>query len=227
MRVLLVEDDVKIARAIERGLRRQGITVECSHDGLDGLWRATESPFDVIVLDIMLPGLNGFQVCQRLRAAGNWTPLLFLTAKSGELDEAEGLDTGADDYLSKPFSFGVLVARLHALGRRSSHAIPDCLQVGDVLIDGRRRTVIRNGNGIEFTSREFDVLSALVRRPNVVLSKSDLLDAVWSSDFDGDPNVVEVYVARIRRKLAAPNPDARGSLIETVRGAGYRFRTDE
>ena len=117
MKVLLIEDDVKITAVVERGLRSEGISVECSHDGLDGLWRATESHFDVIVLDIMLPGLNGFQVCQRLRAQGNWTPLLFLTAKQGDLDEAEGLDTGADDYLSKPFSFGVLVARLHALKR--------------------------------------------------------------------------------------------------------------
>ena len=227
MKVLLIEDDVKITAVVERGLRSEGISVECSHDGLDGLWRATESHFDVIVLDIMLPGLNGFQVCQRLRAQGNWTPLLFLTAKQGDLDEAEGLDTGADDYLSKPFSFGVLVARLHALSRRSLYAVPDCIQVGDLCIDGRRRTVTRHGDLIEFTSREFDVLSALARRPNEVFSKSDLLNAVWSSEFDGDPNVVEVYVARIRRKLAESNADTNESVIDTVRGAGYRLRTDE
>lgn len=227
MRVLVVEDETRLAETVRRGLAAEGFNVEVVSNGEDGLWAASENAYDVIVLDIMLPGLNGFQVCQRLRAQGNWTPLLFLTAKQGDLDEAEGLDTGADDYLSKPFSFGVLVARLHALSRRSLYAVPDCIQVGDLCIDGRRRTVTRHGDLIEFTSREFDVLSALARRPNEVFSKSDLLNAVWSSEFDGDPNVVEVYVARIRRKLAESNADTNESVIDTVRGAGYRLRTDE
>ncbi|MGB8857644.1 MAG: response regulator transcription factor [Ilumatobacteraceae bacterium] len=224
MKVLIVEDDAKIGSTIVRGLEAEGFTVEWTQDGLDGLWRATERHFDVIVLDIMLPGLNGFQICRRLRDAGNWTPLLMLTAKSGDLDEAEGLDTGADDYLAKPFSFAVLVARLRALLRRSSTATPELLSIDGVSIDGRRRRVLCDGVEIELTTREFDVLHALARRPDEVLSKLDVLDAVWSSEFEGDPNIVEVYIARIRRKL--DRPESLRSRIETVRGAGYRMRAD-
>lgn len=220
MKVLIIEDDVKIGFAIQRGLEAEGFAVEWSRDGLDGLWLATEGHFDVIVLDILLPGLNGFQVCRRLRDAGNWTPLLMLTAKSGDLDEAEGLDTGADDYLTKPFSFAVLVARLRALMRRSASAIPEALEIDGLRIDGRRRRVQRDGSDIAVTAREFDVLHALARRRGEVLSKADLLDAVWSSEFAGDPNIVEVYVARVRRKI---DPASGASLIETVRGAGYRM----
>jgi two-component system, OmpR family, response regulator len=220
VKVLIIEDDVKIGFAIQRGLEAEGFTVEWSQDGLDGLWRATEGHFDVIVLDILLPGLNGFQVCRRLRDAGNWTPLLMLTAKSGDLDEAEGLDTGADDYLTKPFSFAVLVARLRALLRRSSNAIPEALEIDGLHIDGRRRRVQRDGSEIALTAREFDMLNALARRLGEVLSKADLLDAVWSSEFAGDPNIVEVYVARVRRKI---DPGSGASMIETVRGAGYRM----
>jgi two-component system, OmpR family, response regulator len=224
VKVLVVEDDVKIAETIQRGLRAEGFSVEWSADGLDGLWRATEGQFDVIVLDILLPGLNGFQVCRRLRDAGNWTPLLMLTAKSGQLDEAEGLDTGADDYLAKPFSFAVLVARLRALTRRSSNAIPDPLVIADLCIDARRRHLERNGRTIAVTAREFDVLNVLARRRGEVLSRTEILDAVWSSDFDGDPNIVEVYVARVRRKL---DPSGTADpVIETVRGVGYRIRSD-
>lgn len=224
MKVLVVEDDVKIGSTIRRGLQAEGFTVEWSQDGLDGLWRATEGCFDVLVVDIMLPGLNGFQLCRRLREAGNWTPLLMLTAKSGDLDQAEGLDTGADDYLVKPFSFAVLVARLHALLRRSSRAIPDALMIDGLRIDGRRRRIERDERSIELTAREFDVLNVLARRRGEVLSKTDVLDAVWSSDFDGDPNIVEVYIARIRRKI--DNGSTADSMIETVRGAGYRMRAD-
>jgi two-component system, OmpR family, response regulator len=220
VKVLIIEDDVKIGYAIQRGLEAEGFTVEWSQDGLDGLWRATEGHFDVIVLDILLPGLNGFQVCRRLRDAGSWTPLLMLTAKSGDLDEAEGLDTGADDYLTKPFSFAVLVARLRALLRRSSNAIPEALEIDGLHIDGRRRRVQRDGSEIALTAREFDMLNALARRLGEVLSKADLLDAVWSSEFAGDPNIVEVYVARVRRKI---DPGSGASMIETVRGAGYRM----
>jgi two-component system, OmpR family, response regulator len=224
VKVLVVEDDVKIAETIQRGLHAEGFSVEWSADGLDGLWRATEGQFDVIVLDILLPGLNGFQVCRRLRDAGNWTPLLMLTAKSGQLDEAEGLDTGADDYLTKPFSFAVFVARLRALTRRSSNAIPDPLIIADLCIDARRRRLERNGRTIAVTAREFDVLNVLARRRGEVLSRTEILDAVWSSDFDGDPNIVEVYVARVRRKLD-PSGTA-DAVIETVRGVGYRICPD-
>jgi len=224
VKVLIVEDDVKIGSTVRRGLEAEGFTVEWSQDGLDGLWLATEGQFDVIVLDIMLPGLNGFQLCRRLREAGNWTPLLMLTAKAGELDEAEGLDTGADDYLAKPFSFAVLVARLRALLRRSSNTIPDPLVIDGLRIDARRRHIERDGAEIQLTAREFDVLNMLARRRGEVLSKIDVLDAVWSSDFDGDPNVVEVYVARLRRKI--DRPGSVDSMIETVRGAGYRMRAD-
>jgi two-component system, OmpR family, response regulator len=222
MKVLLIEDDAKIAENLQRGLTAEGFTVERSADGLDGLWRATEGQFDAIVLDILLPGLNGYQVCRRLRDAGNWTPILMLTAKSGELDETEGLDTGADDYLTKPFSFAVLVSRLRALLRRSSNGIPDDVVIGDLHVDWVRRRVSRGGELIELTAREFDVLNVLVRRRGQVLSKTDLLDAVWDTEFCGDPNIVEVYVARLRRKLehgAVP-------LIETIRGAGYRLVDD-
>ncbi len=224
MKVLIVEDDVKIGSAVVRGLEAEGFTVEWSRDGLDGLWRATEGQFDVIVLDIMLPGLNGFQVCRRLRDAGNWTPLLMLTAKAGDLDEAEGLDIGADDYLAKPFSFAVLVARVRALLRRSSTVAPELLTVDGLCIDGRRRCVHRDGALVALSAREFDVLHLLARHRGEVLSKTDVLDAVWSTDFDGDPNIVEVYVARIRRKVDAPGGEQ--SLIDTVRGAGYRMRDD-
>jgi two-component system, OmpR family, response regulator len=233
VKVLVIEDDVKIAALLKRGLEQEGFAVELCGDGSDGLWRATEGRFDVIVLDILLPGLNGYVVCRRLRQADVWTPILMLTAKSGDLDEAEGLDNGADDYLSKPFSLTVLVARLRALLRRSACVIPDPLVIGDLRLNVRRRIVERAGIPIEFTAREFDVLNALARRRGEVLSKSDILEAVWDSAFDGDPNIVEVYVGRIRRKLGiatvtAGTVAASGfdPLIETVRGAGYRVSLD-
>ena len=218
MKLLVIEDDRKVAAAVARGLRAEGFTVEVAHDGLDGRWRATEQGFDAIVLDIMLPGRNGYQVCADLREAGIWTPILMLTAKHGELDEAEGLDTGADDYLTKPFSFAVLVARVRALLRRSAaRAAPLC--VGDVRLDSASRRVHVGDDEVRLTAREFDVLEHLVRRAGDVVSKTDLLDGVWDSDFDGDPNIVEVYVRRLRVKLGA-------ELIETVRGAGYRVPAD-
>ncbi len=219
MKLLLVEDDAKIAGALRRGLTAEGFTVEVVGDGLEGLWRAQEGAYDLIVLDVMLPGRDGFRVCADLRRGGNTTPILLLTARDGALDEAEGLDTGADDYLRKPFSFPVLVARLHALLRRAALGEPPPLVVGDLRLDLRSRRVHRGGTEVPLTAREFDLLAYLVRRSGAVVSKGQILAGVWDDDFEGDPNVVEVYVARLRRKL--DEPFHRRS-IETVRGAGYR-----
>jgi two-component system, OmpR family, response regulator len=221
MKLLLVEDDAKIAAALRRGLTAEGFTVEVAPDGIEGLWRAREGSYDVIVLDVMLPGRNGYRVCADLRRAGDTTPVLMLTAKDGDLDEAEGLDTGADDYLRKPFSFPVLVARLHALLRRAAFGHPPPLTVGDLALDLRARRVHRGSEEVPLTAREFDLLAYLVRRADTVVSKQRILAGVWDDEFEGDPNVVEVYVARLRRKLDEP---FGRSTIETVRGAGYRVR---
>jgi DNA-binding response OmpR family regulator len=223
MKLLLVEDDAKLSAALRRGLEAEGYAVEVATDGDDGLWRATEGAFDLIVLDIMLPGRNGYRVCADLRAAGVWTPILMLTAKDGELDEAEALDTGADDFLTKPFSYTVLVARVRALLRRAAERTVAPAAVGDLRIDPARRRAWRGEVEIALTAREFDVLELLVRRAGQVLSKDRILDAVWESDFEGDPNIVEVYVRRLRRKV--DEPFGRRS-IETLRGAGYRIGDD-
>ena len=223
MKVLLVDDDEKITTALGRGLRAEGFTVDVERNGIDGMWRASEGTYDAIVLDIMMPGRNGFLVCADLRAADNWTPILMLTAKDGDLDEAEALDTGADDYLVKPFSFPVLVARLHALIRRSSVAPLTPSGVADLRIDPLYHRVWVGESEVTVTSREFDVLHFLVHRAGQMLSKQHILDGVWSGDFDGDPNIVEVYVARLRRKLEQHGSHAG---IETVRGAGYRLAVD-
>ena len=220
MKLLLVEDDHKIAAAVRRGLEAEGFQVEVCLDGEDGLWRATEGTYDLLVLDIMLPGRNGFQICADLRAAGDWTPILMLTAKDGDLDEAEALDSGADDYLTKPFSFPVLVARVHALLRRSAGRHPNPVSVGSLRVDPGARRVWRGDVEISLTAREFEVLHHLVRQPGQVLSKHDILAGVWDYDFDGDPNIVEVYVGRLRRKVDEPFGEQS---IQTVRGAGYRI----
>lgn len=223
MRVLIVEDEVKLAEALRRGLVAEGFTVDLSHDGDDGLWRAAEGTYDVIVLDVMLPRRNGYLVCGELREREVWTPILMLTAKAGEHDEAEGLDTGADDYLTKPFSFVVLVARLRALTRRGSTPRPAVLTVGGVRLDPATRTVERDGEPVPLTAREYDLLEALARRAGQVVTKAELLDAVWGIDFGGDPNVVEVYVSYLRRKV--DKPFGRASL-QTVRGIGYQLVAD-
>jgi two-component system, OmpR family, response regulator len=220
MKLLLVEDDAKVATAVSRGLRAEGYAVETASDGIDGLWMATQGAYDLIVLDIMLPGRNGYRVCADLRAAGNWTPILMLTAKDGDLDEAEALDAGADDYLTKPFSFPVLVARVRALLRRAGGRDPVPVEVGDLRIEPAERRVWRGDVEVSLTAREFDVVELLVRRAGQVLSKDEILARVWDDDFAGDPNIVEVYVRRLRRKL--DEPYGRRS-IETVRGAGYRL----
>jgi DNA-binding response OmpR family regulator len=223
VKILLVEDDKKIATIVKRGLEAEGFTVEVAFDGVDGLWLATEGSFDLIVLDIMLPGRNGYQICADLRDAGDWTPILMLTAKDGDLDEAEALDTGADDYLTKPFSFAVLVARIRALLRRATGRNPVPVEAGDLRIDPGQRRVWRGEVEIEVTSRQFDVLEFLMRRAGQVLSKTEILNGVWEYEFEGDPNIVEVYIRRLRTRI--DEPFGRHA-IETLRGAGYRLAVD-
>jgi two-component system OmpR family response regulator len=223
VRVLVVEDEVHLGETVSRGLRAEGFDVELVHDGLDGLWRARERPYAAIVLDILLPGMNGYQVCRTLRDEGVWTPILMLTAKNGEYDEAEALDTGADDFLSKPFSFVVLVARLRALARRGAAPRPAVLTAGDLVVDPMSRTCTRGGTAVDLTPRELALLAALLRRAGEVVPKPELLRQVWGDDFDGDANVVEVYVGYLRRKLDAP---FGRRTLQTVRGAGYRLVAD-
>ncbi|MCB1270924.1 MAG: response regulator transcription factor [Microthrixaceae bacterium] len=223
-RVLVVEDEVVLADGIARGLDKEGFEVEVVHDGLAGLERGRSEEVDAIVLDIMLPGMNGYKVCRNLREEGVGTPILMLTAKSGEYDEAEALDTGADDFLSKPFSFVVLVARLHALLRRSTDAKAQPMVVGDLVLDPLPRTCRRGEVPIELTTREYELLEALMRNPGTPVSKQELLEKVWGAEFDGDPNVVEVYIGYLRRKIDRPF-DRRD--IETVRGVGYRMSTPQ
>jgi DNA-binding response OmpR family regulator len=221
MRVLVVEDEVGLATAIADGLTAEGFDVDAVHDGNDGLWRAREGSYDAIVLDVLLPGMNGYRVCKTLREEGIWTPILILTAKDGEWDEAEALDTGADDFLSKPFSFVVLLARLRALFRRGAPPRPSVLEFGPLRVDPGSRTVTHGDTQVGLTAREFSLLEYLVRRDGTVASKPEILDHVWGMDFAGDPNVVEVYVGYLRRKLDQP---FETNLICTVRGAGYCLR---
>ena len=224
MRVLLVEDEVHLAAAISDGLTAEGFDVDAVHDGTDGLWRAREGSYDAIVLDVLLPGMNGYRVCKTLREEGVWTPILILTAKDGEYDEAEALDTGADDFLSKPFSFVVLLARLRALFRRGAPPRPAVIELGPLRLDPASRTVSHGDTEVRLTSREFSLLEYLMRRDGNVASKSEILDHVWGMDFGGDPNVVEVYIGYLRRKLDQPFGTR---LIRTVRGAGYRLTAEE
>ncbi len=223
MRLLVVEDEKRLAAGLRKGLQAEGFAVDVVHTGTDGIWMARENPFDAIVLDIMLPGANGYQVCRTLRSEGNWTPILMLTAKDGIADEVDGLDAGADDYLSKPFSYAVLIARLRALLRRGARPRPTVLEAGDLRLDPAARRVWQSGVEIPFTAREFAVLEFFVHHPDEVLTKKDILDHVWDFDFDGDPNIIEVYVRRLRAKLQC---SASGPVIETIRGAGYRLVVD-
>lgn len=223
MRVLLVEDEESLALAVSSGLRAEGFAVDAVRTGGEGLSRATDGDYAAIVLDILLPDLNGYEICASLRERGVWTPILMLTAKNGEYDEAEALDTGADDFLSKPFSYVVLVARLRALVRRGVSARPAVLAVGDLELDPGTRRVRRAGVEVTLTPREFSLLTVLMRNAGQVLSKDRLLEAVWGPDFPGDPNVVEVYVGYLRRKIDAPF--SRRSL-ETLRGVGYRLQKE-
>ncbi|WP_426324015.1 response regulator transcription factor [Microbacterium sp. E-13] len=223
MRILLVDDEVRLADGIRRGLEAEGFAVDVAHNGVDGLWRARETAYDAIVLDLMMPGMSGWKVCGALRAEENWTPVLMLTAKDGEWDQVEALETGADDYVTKPFSFAVLVARLRALIRRGGVERPTVLEAGDLRLDPGARTVRRGDAEIDLTAREFAVLEHLMRHRGQVLSKRDLIAGVWNDDFEGDPNIVEVYVGHLRRKVDRPFDR---TAIETVRGAGYRLAAD-
>ncbi|GAA4990253.1 response regulator transcription factor [Yinghuangia aomiensis] len=219
MRVLLVEDEVRLAEMVRQGLVDAGFNVDVEHTGPEGLWAATERTYDVVVLDIMLPGMDGYRVCAKLREAGVWTPVLMLTAKDGEYDLADALDLGADDYLTKPFSFVVLLARLRALIRRGGAVRPPVLAVGDLTLDPARRKVARGSTEIALTPREFALLEFLMRHAGDVVSKTEILENVWDAHYDGPANVVEVYVGYLRRKIDQPYGRAT---IETVRGAGYR-----
>jgi DNA-binding response OmpR family regulator len=217
MRLLIVEDEKRLAVSLARGLAAEGFAVDVVHDGAAGLDRAGEGVYDLVLLDIMLPGMNGYRVCAALREAGNEVPILMLTAKDGEYDEAEGLDTGADDYLTKPFSYVVLLARVKALLRRGSSAgHSPVLRVGALRIDTASRRVFRADTEVTLTAKEFAVLEQLAVRAGDVVGKPDILEHVWDFAYEGDPNIVEVYISVLRRKLGA---DA----IQTVRGAGYRL----
>jgi DNA-binding response OmpR family regulator len=223
VRILIVEDEKRLAAALKRGLDAEGFATDVALNGTDGLWMATENTYDAIVLDIMLPGVNGYQICSRLREAGNWTPILMLTAKDGEYDEAEALDGGADDYLTKPFSYIVLVAHIRALLRRGRPERPVQLTVGDLMLDPAQHSCTRGAARVDLTPKEFALLEYLARRPGEVVPKSELLAHVWDFGFDGDQNVVEVHFSALRRKI--DQPFDRHS-IQTVRGAGYRLVPD-
>lgn len=220
MRLLLVDDEEALAASLTRGLRADGFGVEVANDGPTGLWMAREQSFDVIVLDLLLPGANGFQVCRTLREEGNWTPILILTAKTGEFDEVEALDTGADDFLSKPFSYPVLLARIRALLRRGVRERPAVLEAAGLRLDPATRSCWRGDSPILLTPREFGLLEYLMRHCGEVLSKREILDHVWDPEFEGSPNIVEVYIGYLRRKVDRP---FELDTIATVPGTGYRL----
>jgi two-component system, OmpR family, response regulator len=221
VRVLIVEDEVKMAALLKRGLEEEGYAVDTAGDGQQALWLGTENPYDAIVLDVMLPDLDGFEICKRLREAGRWSPVLMLTARDDVPDRVAGLDAGADDYLTKPFAFAELVARLRALVRRGAPERPAALRVGDLVMDPATRRVARQDVPIELTAKEFALLEYLLRHPGEVLSRAQLIEHVWDFAYDGDSNVVDVYVRYLREKVDRP---FGSDSIETVRGAGYRLR---
>jgi two-component system, OmpR family, response regulator len=223
MRILIVEDEVKMAGLIRRGMRAEGLAADVAIKGEDALWMAEATTYDAIVLDIMLPGINGLEVCRRLREAGVWSPILLLTARDSVRDRIAGLDGGADDYLTKPFSFAELLARLRALVRRGTSERPVELSVGELRLDPATRRVWRGETEISLSSREFAILEVFMRSPGEVLSRYDLLERVWDYDYENRSNVVDSYVRFLRRKIDRP---FGADSIETVRGAGYRLRTE-
>ena len=220
VRVLVVEDEVRLAETIRRGLVSEGFVVDVEHRGDDGFHTAASGTFDAIILDIMLPGKNGYELVRDLRAQNVWTPVLMLSAKDGEYDLADAFDLGADDYLVKPFSFVVLFARLRALVRRGAPERPVIMTAGDIELDPSSHKVTRAGTELTLTPREFSVLEFLMRHHDEVVSKSEIVRAVWDTNYDGDENIVEVYIRYLRRKIDLP---FSGNSIETVRGVGYRF----
>jgi two-component system OmpR family response regulator len=221
MRVLIVEDEIKMASLIRRGLRAEGLAADVAIKGEDALWMAGASHYDAIVLDVMLPDIDGIETCRRLRADGNWTPVLMLTARDAVEDRVAGLDGGADDYLTKPFSFAELLARLRALARRGAVERPAVLQVGDLRLDPAARRVHRGDSEVSLSAKEFALLEAFMRRPGEVLSRLQLLEHAWDYDYENRSNVIDVYVRYLRDKVDRP---FGVNTIETVRGAGYRLR---
>ena len=217
MRVLIVEDDLRMASLVRRGLTGDGLAADVAVNGEDALWLAQAHPYDAIVLDVMLPGLDGFETCRRLRGAGVWAPVLMLTARDAVEDRVAGLDSGADDYLVKPFAFAELLARLRALARRGEGERPAVLAVGDLRLDPATREVWRGETPVVLSTKEFALLEIFMRRPGQVISRLDLLEHAWDFAYENRSNVVDVYIRRLRRKIG---PDA----VETVRGAGYRLR---
>jgi two-component system OmpR family response regulator len=227
MRVLIAEDSAKMARLLKKGLERQGYAIDVVSCGQDAIWMATENDYDAIVLDVILDvgetAIDGFEVCARLRRSSRWAPVLMVTARDAVEDRVHGLDAGADDYLTKPFSLDELLARLRALMRRSATARPAVITVGDLLLDPARHQVVRGGSVIALTPTEFALLEYLMRRPGDVLTRAMLVEHVWDFAFDGDPRIVNVYIRSLRDKI--DRPFKRASL-ETVRGLGYRIRDD-
>ncbi len=223
MKVLLVEDERRLAGVVKDGLVAEGFVVDIVSDGISGLWAATENTYDVIVLDIMLPGLNGYDVLKQLRQHKIWTPILMLTAKDGDYDQTDAFDLGADDYLTKPFSFMILMARLRALVRRGAPERPVLITAGTLVLDPARRVVARGGVPIPLTAREYGLLLFLMRHTGDVVSKAQILDNVWDSAYEGSDNIVEVYIGYLRKKLDAP---FNLNTLHTVRGLGYRLDSD-
>jgi len=223
MRLLVVEDDVKMAALVRRGLTEEGAAVDVARSGEDALWMASSAPYDALVLDVMLPGIDGFETCRRLRDDGVWTPVLLLTARDSVEDRVAGLDGGADDYLTKPFSFAELSARLRALVRRGQKERPAVLEVGGLRLDPATRQAWRGERSIDLSTKEFALLEAFMRRPGDVLSRLELLEHAWDFGYENRSNVIDVYVRYLREKIDRP---FRVKSIETVRGAGYRLRAD-
>lgn len=220
MRILVVEDEIKMAGLLKRGLEEEGYAVDTATNGNEAVWLGTENPYDAIVLDLMLPDIDGFEVCRKLREAQRWAPVIMLTARDAVTDRVQGLDVGADDYLTKPFSFAELLARLRSLMRRGQNERPALLAVGDLEMDPAGRRVSRAGQPVELSAKEFSLLEFFMRHPDEVLSRTRILEHVWDFAFEGDSNVVDVYVRYLREKI--DRPFGRESLT-TVRGAGYRL----
>ena len=223
MRILVVEDEPKMASLLRRGLEQEGYSVDVSLDGVDGLHQTTENDYDAVVLDVMLPELDGIEVCRQMRERGRWAPVLMLTARGAVSDRVNGLDAGADDYLTKPFSFEELIARLRALLRRGAPERPVVLRVGPIVLDPATRRVERSGEPVVLSPKEYALLEFFLRHPDEVLTRTRILEHVWDVNYDGGSNVVDVYVGYLRRKLDAP---FGSNLLRTVRGAGYVFTAD-
>jgi two-component system OmpR family response regulator len=223
VRVLVVEDKVKLAGVLSRGLRKEGLSADVTATGEDAIWMAASTPYDAVILDVMLPGIDGFETCRRLRSEAVWAPILMLTARDGIDDRVAGLDSGADDYLTKPFSLRELLARLRALMRRSAAERPAVLLVGDLQLDPASRRVWRGDAEISLSQKEFAVLEALMRRAGTVLSRLDLLEAAWDHAYENRSNIVDAYIRRLREKVDRP---FRARSLETVRGSGYRLREE-